>query len=114
MRCLGTSRIALGVTAIACPCEGDWPAMHPSPKNRPRYPAIATTASRPVRDSTDSWTRRSGCKTRPAPASPWLKMDSPRVNRTDLALLSDSRKRPASIPASRARLSGQILRRFIP
>ena len=43
----------LGVIAVALPMRIGWPAMHPSPKKSPG-PSIATTASLPVRDTTDS------------------------------------------------------------
>ena len=38
-----------------CPCGADWPARHPSPKKSPG-PSIATMASLPVFDSTESLT----------------------------------------------------------
>ena len=41
--------------AVALPIRTGWPARHPSPKKSPG-PSIATTASRPVFDSTDSLT----------------------------------------------------------
>ena len=45
----------LGVIAVALPMRTGWPARHPSPKKSPG-PSIATTASLPVFESTDSFT----------------------------------------------------------
>ncbi len=47
--------MSLAVVAVALPIRTSWPARHPSPKNSPG-PSIATTASLPVFDSTDSLT----------------------------------------------------------
>src|SRR4051812_20789048 len=47
--------MVLGVIAVALPMRTGWPARHPSPKKSPG-PSIATTASLPVLDSTDSLT----------------------------------------------------------
>ena len=50
-----TARIVLRTTAVALPIRTPWPARQPSPKKSPG-PRMATTASFPVRDSTDSLT----------------------------------------------------------
>ena len=52
---LATRRIALGTWAVALPMRSRCPARQPSPKKSPS-PSIATTASRPVLESTDSFT----------------------------------------------------------
>ena len=50
----------VGVMAVALPMRTGWPARHPSPKKSPG-PSIATTASLPAFESTDSLTPPSGC-----------------------------------------------------
>ena len=55
IRFFATSMMTLGVIAVALPMRSGWPAMHPSPKKSPG-PSIATTASLPVRESTDNFT----------------------------------------------------------
>ncbi len=47
--------IELGVIAVALPIRTGCPARQPSPKKSPG-PSMATTASRPFFDSTDSLT----------------------------------------------------------
>src|SRR5439155_13385401 len=47
--------MVLLVSAVALPMRTGWPARHPSPKKSPG-PSIATTASLPVLESTDSFT----------------------------------------------------------
>ena len=50
-----TTSTALGLSADAVAIRRGCPARHPSPKKSPA-PRIATTASFPVRDSTESLT----------------------------------------------------------
>ena len=54
-----------------------WPARQPSPKKSPG-PSIATTASRPVFDSTDSFTLPVWMYSTWSHGSPCVKMVSPR------------------------------------
>src|SRR4026209_1380727 len=72
---LGTSRITLGVMAVALPMRRDWPARHPSPKKSPG-PSIATTASLPVFESTESFTPPRWMYSTLLQGSPCLKMTS--------------------------------------
>src|SRR5215210_7590248 len=70
-------RITLGVIAVALPMRIGWPARQPSPKKSPG-PSIATTASRPVLDSTDSLTPPLLMYMTCEQASPWVKIVSSR------------------------------------
>src|SRR5438034_16502 len=55
IRTLSTWRMLLAVIAVALPIRTDCPARHPSPKKSPGL-IIPTTASRPVGESTESFT----------------------------------------------------------
>ena len=61
--------------AVALPMRTGWPARQPSPKKSPG-PSIATTASLPVFDSTDSLTPPVWMYMTCSQASPWVKMVS--------------------------------------
>ena len=63
--------------AVALPMRSGWPARHPSPKKSPG-PSMATTASLPVFDSTDSLTPPDWMYRTSSQASPCVKMASPR------------------------------------
>ena len=77
IRPLLTSRMMLGVMAVALPMRTRCPARHPSPKKSPG-PSIATTASLPLVDSTDSFTPPAWMYMTSLQASPCAKITSPR------------------------------------
>ena len=61
---------------MAVPIRTDWPASAPSPKKSPGV-SIATTASLPIWDSTESLTAPFWRYLTSLPASPWAKTTSP-------------------------------------
>src|SRR5688572_27911804 len=61
---------------MAVPIRTDWPASAPSPKKSPGV-SIATTASLPIWDSTESLTAPFWRYLTSSPASPWAKTTSP-------------------------------------
>src|ERR1051326_7475110 len=75
--CFSTLRITLGVMAVALPIRIGCPARHPSPKKSPG-PSMATTASRPDLDSTDSLTPPAWMYMTCSHASPCVKTVSAR------------------------------------
>src|SRR3954470_4184583 len=76
---LRTSRMTLGVIAVALPILKGCPVRHPSPKKSPG-PSIATTASRPFFESTDNFTPPDRMYITCPQDSPCVKIDSPREN----------------------------------
>src|SRR5438093_3444358 len=69
--------MTLVVVALALPIRHGCPARHPAPKKSPG-PSIATTASLPVFDSTDSFTPPLRTYSTCSQRSPWVKIGSPR------------------------------------
>ena len=82
----------LSIVAVAVPMRTGCPARHPSPKKSPG-PSIATTASRPVFESTESFTPPFWMYSTCSQGSPWVKMTSARRYSTIfLATPAESRK----------------------
>ena len=70
-----TTSTLVAAMAVALPIRTGWPARHPSPKKSPG-PSIATTASLPAFESTDSLTPPRWMYITLSPGSPWEKMTS--------------------------------------
>jgi hypothetical protein len=121
--------MALGVIAVALPIRTSWPARQPSPKKSPG-PSIATTASLPDLDSTDSLMPPDWMYITCPAGSPWVKTAWARLYWTTLRAIPDeSRKACASkvfaravplafldsmVAASHAALAGSVHKRTDP
>src|SRR5687768_13662068 len=101
--------MVLGVIAVALPMRTVWPAMQPSPKKSPG-PSMATTASRPVFDSTESFTPPAWMYITCSERSPCVKISSPRLNGTIVfATPGDSRNAcTLKVRGGAARLSASM------
>src|SRR5206468_13082006 len=76
-------------------------ARHPSPKNSPG-PSIATTASLPVFDTTDSLTPPDRMYRTCSQASPCVKIVSPRPYSTTVFRIPDESRKPCALNAGTA------------
>ena len=89
---LSMSRRVTGVTAVAVCIRSGCPAKPPSPTKSPG-PRIATTASLPVLETTDSFTPPFWMYMTLPQTSPWEKMVSFRLYSTILVTPAESKKR---------------------
>src|SRR4051812_38756762 len=95
-----TISTTVGVIAVALPIRSGWPARHPSPK-KSVGPSIATTASRPLFESTESLTPPDWMYMTCRQTSPCVKIVSPRENSTtDFEIFEAERNARVSNKAS--------------